>query len=86
MWFCPVNAFRHVLFQRIKHGVPASTVTILDGADVPGQESVLAYLVGHDLIERGGMQVSALFGGDELADHFFRGDHPGQTDARGQDL
>ena len=50
------------------------------------QEAALAHLVGHILVEGGGVQVGGLLGHDQLADDLRRRDDPGQAQARREQL
>ncbi len=81
---CPADARGHCLFHDLQHYIPPRVVRLADELDMLVKETTVADLVGQDLVESGGVQVGTLFCLGQLADHFWRGDNPGQPQARGQ--
>ena len=78
----PFDTLRHMLLESVYHHITAFLVNLADGLDMFIEVAAMRNFMGYDLVEGGGMQVCALFCLDQFGDHFRRGNHPCQADAR----
>ncbi len=82
----PTHFGGEYLFHHFKHHIAAFLVGGADCFNVFIQKAAFTDFVSDILVEGCGVQISALFGHDQFADHLFGRDHPCQTQTRSQQL